>query len=115
MNRINKKLIACLIIFMLLIITAADPIEARQVPSGMDESSVPDVIDSYVNQHVGKSSPGVAVVVFRDDQIIFSKGYGYGDISQNTPILSDKTIFEYGSISKIFVYIAVMQLIEKAC
>lgn len=55
---------------------------------------------------------GAVVVVVRDGHVIFSKGYGYADVAKRTPIVPDRTIFRPGSVSKLFTWTAVMQLVQ---
>ena len=108
-----KRMLSISIILILLTIFSAVPANALQTPSRLPTDSLADVIDQYVADYIGKTSPGVAVVVFSHDQIIFSKGYGYADLEAKTPVVPDQTVFEYGSVSKIFVYTTIMQLVEQ--
>ncbi len=56
--------------------------------------------------------PGLSVAIVQDQQIIFSKGYGYADLEKKTP-MKPETIFSICSISKLFTSIAIMQLWEQ--
>nr|WP_255263249.1 serine hydrolase [Bacillus cereus] len=56
---------------------------------------------------------GVALVVVKDNQILFQKGFGFSDKEKNTPIDPKKTVFRLASISKVFTASAVMQLVEQ--
>ncbi|HWA31714.1 MAG TPA: serine hydrolase domain-containing protein, partial [Rhizomicrobium sp.] len=56
---------------------------------------------------------GATLVVVRDGQIIFSQGYGYADIKKKKPVIADQTLFRPGSVSKLFTWTAVMQLVEE--
>lgn len=107
-----KKLISPAIIVLIIFISLSAPVSALQTPSGISEERLPDMIDSYVADYIGKTSPGVAVVVFSHGEIIFSKGYGYADIDAKIPVVPDNTVFEYGSVSKLFVYTTIMRLAE---
>ncbi len=55
---------------------------------------------------------GTACIV-KDGKILLLKGYGYGDLEKRLPVNPDKTLFRIGSISKMFVWVAVMQLVEQ--
>jgi CubicO group peptidase (beta-lactamase class C family) len=55
---------------------------------------------------------GAVVVVVRDGQVLFSKGYGYSDVAKKTPVDPATTLFRPGSISKLFTWTAVMQQVE---
>ena len=57
--------------------------------------------------------PGATVSVVKDGQLLFAKGYGYADLERQFPVVADKTLFRIGSISKLFTWTAVMQLVEQ--
>ena len=57
--------------------------------------------------------PGEVVAVVRDGQVVFAKGYGYADLEKRVPVDPERTLFRIGSVSKLFVWTAVMQLIEQ--
>jgi CubicO group peptidase (beta-lactamase class C family) len=56
--------------------------------------------------------PGAALVLVKDGKVIFSKGYGYANIEDQTPVVPDHTVFRVASVSKVFTATAVMQLAE---
>lgn len=57
--------------------------------------------------------PGAAVAMVQDGKLLFAKGYGYADITTRKPVLPEETLFRPGSISKLFIWTAVMQLVEQ--
>ncbi len=57
--------------------------------------------------------PGATVAVVKDGQVIFEKGYGYADIDKRESVLANRTLFRVGSVSKLFIWTAVMQLAEE--
>src|SRR5262249_40123424 len=56
--------------------------------------------------------PGATVAVVKDGQLLFAKGYGSADIAHNRAVQADDSLFRVGSVSKLFVWTAVMQLKE---
>ena len=60
--------------------------------------------------HRGDIAGGVVVVV-KDGQILFAKGYGYANVAKRKPVIADQTLFRPGSVSKTFTWTAVMQLV----
>ena len=70
-------------------------------------------IESFVNTQmkIGKI-PGMAVVIVKNDQIIYQKGFGFANIRKKQPITST-TLFELGSTSKAFTAFAILLLEEK--
>src|SRR5262245_16687473 len=56
---------------------------------------------------------GAVVVVVKDGAVFFTKGYGYEDVEKQVAIDPAETLFRPGSISKLFTWTAVMQLVEQ--
>jgi CubicO group peptidase (beta-lactamase class C family) len=56
---------------------------------------------------------GATVAVVKDGALFFAKGYGYADLKERKHVQADKTLFRIASISKLFVWTAVMQLVEQ--
>ncbi len=56
---------------------------------------------------------GIMAVMVKDGRVAFQKGYGYSDIEKQTPVDPSTTLFRIGSVSKLFVWTAVLQLYEQ--
>ena len=56
--------------------------------------------------------PGAVVVVVKDGQVLFEKGYGFADYKSGKPVDPKTTLFRPGSVSKLFTWTAVMQQVE---
>lgn len=70
-------------------------------------------IDAWLEaQQVYDRLPGVSVAIVRDQEVIWSKGYGLADVKKKTPA-TPKTIYSICSITKLFTSIAIMQLYEQ--
>jgi CubicO group peptidase (beta-lactamase class C family) len=57
--------------------------------------------------------PGAVVVLVKDGKPLVEKGYGYSDWKKSVPVDPAATLFRPGSISKLFTWTAVMQLVEQ--
>jgi CubicO group peptidase (beta-lactamase class C family) len=55
----------------------------------------------------------VVIVVVKDGKVLFAKGYGYADVARQQPVSPDRTLFRPGSVSQLFTWTAVMQLVEQ--
>lgn len=55
--------------------------------------------------------PGAAVMVIRDSDIIYSRGFGYANLQKRIPVTAMST-FRLGSVSKQFTAMAIMVLAE---
>ena len=77
----------------------------------LDRTDVEAWLDGFMPYAMGRGDiPGAVVAVVKDGQPILVKGYGYADVEKKAPVLPD-TIFRPGSISKLFTWTAVMQLV----
>jgi CubicO group peptidase (beta-lactamase class C family) len=56
---------------------------------------------------------GAVVVVVKDGQVLLQKGFGYADVAARKPVDPNLTLFRPGSVSKLFTWTAVMQLVEQ--
>jgi CubicO group peptidase (beta-lactamase class C family) len=56
---------------------------------------------------------GAVVVIVKDGQVLLQKGYGYADVEKRTPVDPATTLFRPGSVSKLFTWTAVMQMVEQ--
>jgi len=60
-----------------------------------------------------KHVAGATIAVVKDGQLYFSKGYGWQDVDKRIPVDPEKTLFRIGSVTKLFTWNAVMQLVEQ--
>ncbi|MCI0350285.1 MAG: beta-lactamase family protein [Acidobacteriales bacterium] len=56
---------------------------------------------------------GATVAIVKDGKLLFAKGYGYADLEKRVPVSAEGTLFRPGSVSKLFTWTAVMQLVEQ--
>lgn len=82
---------------------------------GAKETSVPPVdvlINGLYHSLDGKSASGIAVLVSKDGNVIYKKGFGYADIEKKELVKPD-TKFRIGSITKQFTAAAILKLQEE--
>ena len=101
-------ILSCFIAFAFFVLFPRSFIYAAEVTDNY-ETAIDKVADAYI----GKSVPGACVVVSEHGEIVFSKAYGYADLEKNVPMNPKNTVFEWGSISKTFIWVSVMQLSEE--
>jgi CubicO group peptidase (beta-lactamase class C family) len=80
----------------------------------MDPSDVTAFFDGVVPLQLERSDiAGASVLVMRGDTVLLEKGYGFADEKKKQPVDPAKTIFRLASISKLFTWTSVMQLVEQ--
>lgn len=68
------------------------------------------VFDLWVEQHIAhRGVPGLSVAVVYDQEIVWSKGYGYANLEKKVPA-TPSTVYRIGSITKLFTSTAILQL-----
>jgi CubicO group peptidase (beta-lactamase class C family) len=73
----------------------------------------PSGLDAFIQEMMQKSrTPGLAVGVMRDGKMLVCQGYGTADIEQGLPV-SDDTIFQLFSTTKMFTGSAIISLVEE--
>lgn len=68
-------------------------------------------IEQYVDDHADTMA-GMSVAVFDAKETIYRNCFGYMDVQNKVPVTED-TVMEWGSVSKLLVWISVMQLAEQ--
>jgi len=68
--------------------------------------------DAIINQIIKGNSPGVAVLVSQNGEILYQKGFGYASLEHHVPVTVD-TKFRIGSITKQFTSSAILKLQEE--
>ncbi|MFP5250014.1 MAG: serine hydrolase domain-containing protein [Acidobacteriota bacterium] len=86
-------------------------------PSGnhpLDEADLQAFFDGIVPLQLERSDiAGASVLVMQNGTVLLQKGYGFADWKARKPVDPETTIFRLASISKLFTWIAVMQLVEQ--
>ena len=97
----------------LLALAAALPMVASTPPAmtGADVEAFLDGLIPVLMQT--RDIAGVTVSVVKDGKVLLVKGYGYADVAGHKPVSGDETLFRPGSISKLIVWTAVMQMVEQ--
>ncbi|MBL8270222.1 serine hydrolase domain-containing protein [Steroidobacter sp.] len=71
-----------------------------------------DAIDDAVNAALANDRiPGLALAVIQDGVLVRAQGYGYANLEHRVPVHPD-TIFQTGSLGKMFTAVAVMLMVE---
>lgn len=95
--------------FLIFVFSFGD-ISAQQ-----DEAIVTDIdslqttVDSLLKEN---NIPGAGIALVHKDSVIWTGGVGYADYEEKKPITADH-LFRVGSISKTFVAMGIMQLVEE--
>ncbi len=74
------------------------------------QAYIDGLVASLQREH-GLSALTLSVV--KDDALWIARGYGQADLGSKRPVVADTTLFRIGSVSKTFIWTAVMMLVER--
>lgn len=88
----------------------SDPKRSESVGENAEVATALTILDKWIAMTVHKSQqPGLAAGIVHKGEVIWSKGYGFADMEQKTPVSAD-TRFRIASITKTFTGTAILQL-----
>jgi len=89
------------ILFIILIIFFGAVNTASTIPCSTTEDNHQKAVDKIFTQWDKPDTPGCAIAVIKDGEIVYKKGYGAANLDYNIPI-TPQTVFDIGSTSKQF-------------
>ena len=108
-----KRIIAMLVATLMLVMMIPQNVYAsgKITPSGVSYDDIGAEIDAYIQKYeAGLATVGTCV--FDETGIIYEGYYGHSDM-ENGILADEETVYEWGSTSKLLVWVSVMQLKEK--
>lgn len=119
MRKFNKMMIGLLLCFIILnqLGGAVQNVYAKDVnvhAASKKGKEVAELVEKEVSSLVAKKKTvGATTSVVEGNDELLSKGFGYADIDNKCFVDSTKTAFRIGSISKTFIALAAMELVEE--
>ena len=108
------RLFVCLVIGLFLLSSQKIVMAQESIAGPSDEKELSAFFDGAMHTSMHENHvPGAVLVVVKDGEILFSRGYGYEDVDLQIPVDPETTLFRPGSVSKLFTWTAVMQLVEQ--
>ncbi|HNT73397.1 MAG TPA: serine hydrolase domain-containing protein [Anaerolineae bacterium] len=99
---------------LLLLVLMPQPVAARPAAGAPSPDALAAFFDTRIPAQLAQYNiPGAAVAVVADGQVVFAQGYGYTNSETRAPVVAEKTLFHIGSVTKLFTWTAVMQLVEQ--
>ncbi len=93
--------------------TGANDTSINSLEKSIDTGELEQFInETFKREMQDFNIPGAVISVVKDGKLILSKGFGYADLENKTPVAPEKTKFRIASITKLFTANSVMQLVE---
>ena len=102
-----KKIVVCLVILLIWAPRAAAQGALAQNP---EVASAIRLWEAWMESQMAyRQQPGISVGIVYDQEIIWSRGFGFADVEKKTPA-TPQTNYRIASISKLFTSTAILQL-----
>lgn len=102
------------LLILLSLICLSKPTSIFAQPTPADSTELRAFMDGTIESYMEENQiAGATLAIIRNGQPLMLKGYGYADREQRQQVDASTTLFRIGSISKLFVWTAVMQLVEQ--
>ncbi len=88
--------------------TASDIVPTPQ----LDEATIAKIEGIIQQAMTDYSAPGFAMCIVKDDQVVYSKGFGFADLASNRPATPQSLLLQ-ASITKSLVAMAILRLAEQ--
>ena len=85
--------------------------EPQKLPSGIERDQIGQKIQDYVKEHE-KTTAGMETAIFDKNGTIYQGNFGYMDKEKGIKA-DDDSVFEWGSVTKLTIWVSVMQLWEQ--
>jgi CubicO group peptidase (beta-lactamase class C family) len=106
--------VTALILILLAVMATCAPANQAAVPVTVDPGQLEKFADEFFPRQMEELHiPGITFVVVQDGEVLLAKGYGLASLEQGTAIEPEDTVMLIGSVSKLFVATAAMQLVER--
>ncbi|MGI9328517.1 MAG: serine hydrolase domain-containing protein [Pseudomonadales bacterium] len=83
--------------------------------SNAEDADLRAFVDGVMQSHLSdQRTIGATVSVVQDGQVLMAAGYGLADVATGAAVHPKNTLFRIGSISKVLVWMSVLQQVERA-
>lgn len=119
------RALAALVVLTVLLVSGAEASVSVSPPDNsitvadtpgrpMTPEDVEAFLDGLIQVQIEQNDiAGAVVTIVKDGRVLLAKGYGFSDVASRTPVSASQTLFRTGSVTKLFTWVAVMQLVEQ--
>lgn len=107
MKIIKKPIIQLVFLVFSISLSFVQNITANNIPQTLE-----DLQDSIQKILTETNTNGAAIVMVSGDSVLLSSGFGKADVENNIDV-NENTMFRLGSVSKLFVGLAILKLQEE--
>lgn len=104
----KKSILSLVRVNLILLLLAAIASSCEKNNAGLSNAEVDDLFKDYNTT----SSPGCAIAVIHNGEVVYKKGYGIANLEYDIAI-SPSTVFDIASVSKQFAGLAISTLVQE--
>ncbi|MCL2682212.1 MAG: beta-lactamase family protein [Bacteroidales bacterium] len=105
-----KKIFTWIILAVLSGITSQFA-NAQTTPSGIPIAELEQFVNDFAQEKIGVNTIGAQVAIVKDGQLIVNSVFGYAIQGERKATIDD--VFEWGSATKLLIWVSVSQLLEQ--
>jgi CubicO group peptidase (beta-lactamase class C family) len=110
----TRKMVAVLALCVALFPFSCQRDRKTTKPVAIESAELQSFADTFFPGKMEELNiPGLTFIFVQSGEVVFAKGYGYANLESATPVSADSSVVRIGSVSKLFVATAVMQLVEQ--
>jgi len=108
-----KTLITIVLCSLSLVLVLPGQVRTQELAKDARVAEALHLLEIWVEAQLAyERIPGISMSVVHDQELVWSRGFGYSDLEKKTPT-TPKTVYSICSISKLFTSIAVLQLRDR--
>ena len=117
MKKTKKFIAVCMVIavmlqcFCITSFAAEQNNEVNETPSSLSYSDIQSTIENFVSENL-ETTAGMSVALYDENGVIYKDDFGYTD-KENSKLVDEDTVYDWGSVSKLLIWISAMQLVEQ--
>jgi len=100
-----------LVFVVTLMLTTVQFVNAQTTPSGIPVAELEQFVNDFAREKVGVTSVGAQVAIVKDGQVVVNSAFGYAIQGERKATIDD--VFEWGSTTKLLIWVSVFQLLEQ--
>ncbi len=98
--------------FRALVVLVVATLSAHAPGESLDRAALAEFVDGFIMGRMQTEAvAGVTLAIVHDGEVVLIRGYGKA--GEDVAVDPEVTLFRLGSVSKLFVWTAVMQLVEQ--
>jgi CubicO group peptidase (beta-lactamase class C family) len=103
----------CVFLVLSLLVASSASAQVQKIRENAEFIAQVALLERWIQAEMEfRNQPGLAIAVVSDQDLVWSRGFGYADVGKKIP-MTPQTIFRIASITKTFTSTAILQLRDR--